>query len=56
MNSERRLPLVTLAVIGLAVVASAVPALSRWLVFDRMAIIDGQWWRACDRQLGAFFS
>jgi rhomboid family GlyGly-CTERM serine protease len=40
-----RLPWLTLAVIGLAVVASAIPALSRWFVFDREAIICGQWWR-----------
>jgi rhomboid family GlyGly-CTERM serine protease len=44
-HSQQRFPWLTLAVIGLAVVASAVPALSRWLVFDRVAIVSGQWWR-----------
>ena len=45
VRSRSKFPWVTLAVIVLAVVARTVPALSRWLVFDRAAIIDGQWWR-----------
>jgi len=45
VRPRAKLPWVTVAVIALAIVASAIPALSRWLVFDRAAIIDGQWWR-----------
>ncbi len=45
VHSKQRLPWLTLAVIGLAMVVSVVPVLSRWLVFDRAAIIGGQWWR-----------
>ncbi len=45
MRPRSKFPWLTLAMIGLAMVASAVPALSRWLVFDRAAIIGGQWWR-----------
>src|ERR1017187_10802660 len=43
--AKRNLPWLTFAVVGIAVAASAVPWLSRWLVFDRTAIIGGQWWR-----------
>jgi rhomboid family GlyGly-CTERM serine protease len=43
--AKRNLPWLTFAVVGIAVAASAVPWLSRWLVFDRAAIIGGQWWR-----------
>jgi len=45
VRPRSKFPWLTLAVIGLAVVVSAVPVLSQWLVFDRAAIIDGQWWR-----------
>jgi len=40
-----KLPVTTLTVVGLAVIVSASPTLSRWLVWDRAAIADGQWWR-----------
>ena len=45
MPSRTKFPWLTLGVIGLAMVVSAVPVLSRWMVFDRAAIIGGQWWR-----------
>jgi rhomboid family GlyGly-CTERM serine protease len=45
MYAKRNLPWLTFAVVSIAVAASAVPWLSRWLVFDRAAIAGGEWWR-----------
>ena len=41
----QRLPIVTFLVAGLAVVVSLFPSLASWLVFDRSAILRGEFWR-----------
>lgn len=40
-----RLPILTLVVAALALLAFVVPGLSRWLVYDREALLNGQCWR-----------
>lgn len=40
-----RSPILTFAVAALALLTFAEPGLSRWLVYDREAILDGQCWR-----------
>jgi rhomboid family GlyGly-CTERM serine protease len=45
VRATAKSPVVTLIVVGLAVMASASPVVSNWLVWDRAAIADGQWWR-----------
>jgi rhomboid family GlyGly-CTERM serine protease len=41
---KRRVPIVTLIVIGLSVLVQLLPA-TRFLVYDRTAILAGEWWR-----------
>ena len=45
MRATAKSPIVTLTVVGLAVLASASPVISNWLVWDRAAIAAGQCWR-----------
>jgi rhomboid family GlyGly-CTERM serine protease len=40
-----RLPVLTLLLVGTAVVIAQCPALSSWLIYDRSAILSGQIWR-----------
>ena len=54
MPANTKLPVTTLTIIGLAVIVSASPTLSRWLVWDRTAIADGQWWRLATGHLVHF--
>ena len=54
MPATTKLPVTTLTIIGLAVIVSASPTLSRWLVWDRTAIADGQWWRLATGHLVHF--
>ena len=41
----RRVPITTLLVIGAAAAIARIPGSSRWLVYDRHAILSGQVWR-----------
>ncbi len=40
-----RLPVLTLSLVGLALLVHAVPTLGDLLTYDRQAILGGEWWR-----------
>lgn len=40
-----RLPTLTLSLVGMALLVYPIPSLSELLVYDRQAILAGQWWR-----------
>jgi len=43
--AERQLPVITLLMVGSAVLIALIPSMSPWLVYDRDAILSGQIWR-----------
>jgi rhomboid family GlyGly-CTERM serine protease len=45
MLATTKFPVTTLILISLAVIASTSPLLGQRLVWDRTAIVEGQWWR-----------
>lgn len=42
---KRRVPVLTLSLVGLALLVYRLPHLGALLVYDRQAVLDGQWWR-----------
>ena len=42
---KRNLPIATLSIALAGIVATTIPLVGQWLVFDRTAIIDGEIWR-----------
>ena len=42
---RRAFPVTTLLIVGSAVAVYLIPGASAWLIFDRAAIGDGEWWR-----------
>jgi rhomboid family GlyGly-CTERM serine protease len=45
VSATAKLPVITLGLIGMAGLVSASAGLAGWLMWDRRAIADGQWWR-----------
>jgi rhomboid family GlyGly-CTERM serine protease len=49
-----RVPLLTLALVAASLLAYAVPGWGERLLYDRQAILAGQWWRLVSAPLGHF--
>mgnify|MGYP001555317035 FL=1 len=45
LNPIRKLPVITLLMIGAAIIIALFPGWSPWLIYDRTAILSGQIWR-----------
>lgn len=45
MVQQRNMPALTMVIVGASLLAYCSPWVSGWLVYDRDAILAGQWWR-----------